>query len=103
MHTIKEAVVIKLKQKWKYLEETISNFKEEDEDSLVTLALLKTVMHVHKVLASDNAVLFSDICYSSPGYYAGAGNLTVLHVVNNGFVSKLSCMQPCVYSCNKYE
>ena len=28
----------------------ISNFKEEDEDSLVTLALLKTAMYVRKVL-----------------------------------------------------
>ena len=28
-----EGVVMKLKQKLKFLEETISNFKEEDEDS----------------------------------------------------------------------
>ena len=77
----------------------ISNFKEEVENSLVTLALLKTAMYVRKVLMLFNAILFSDIC--SPGYYAGAGNLTVLHVANNGFVSK-SCMQPCVYRCHKY-
>ena len=56
-----EAVVMKLKQKHKCLEETISNFKEEDEDSLVTLALLKTARHLCKVLASDNAIRFSDI------------------------------------------
>ena len=62
-----KGVVMKLKQKLKFLEETISNFKEEDEDSLVTLALLKTAMHLCKVLASDNAVRFSDIyrCFLS--------------------------------------
>ena len=45
-------------QKLKFLE-TISNLKE---DSSVTLALLlKTVMHLFKVVASDNDVWFSDI------------------------------------------
>ena len=56
-----------MKQKLNCLEQTISNFKEEDEDSFVTLALLKTAMHLCKVLASDNAVQFSDIysCFLS--------------------------------------
>ena len=56
-----EEVVMQLKQKLKCSEETISNFNEEDEHSLVVLALLKTAMHLCKVLASDNTVPFSDI------------------------------------------
>ena len=56
--TLSSEGVLKITQKLKFLE-TISNLKG---DSLVTLAqLLKTVMHLFKVLASDNAVWFSDI------------------------------------------
>ena len=54
-----EAVVMKLKQKQKCLEETISNFKE-DEDSLVTLALLKTAMYLAMITYSVDSWHLSD-------------------------------------------
>ena len=56
-----EAVVKELKQKQKFLEENISNFKVTNEDSLVTLALLHTALHLCKIVATDNPILFSDI------------------------------------------
>ena len=56
-----EAVVKELKQKQKLFEETILNFKVTDEDSLVILALLHTALHLCKVVAADNPILFTDI------------------------------------------